>query len=168
MTSLRKIGITSGAALVAMILICRTVSFGDDSRARSELEHGIILPFSARNIQCRGDAWRGFLDRGAATMFEMRTNDLPGFLSQLRVRSRAAPVQSTGDPAVNGYNVWPRGSATFVPGDAQYGGFRRTWRGEPVPVEMLSCSSPKGDWLHVELWRLDTGATLVKMYTDWN
>ena len=90
------------------------------------------------------------------------------FIAQLRIKSRTAPVQALGDPTVNGYNVWPKGVATFVPGDPLYCGFQRTWSGEAAPMEMLSCSSPTGDWLHVELWRLEGEAMLVKMYTDWN
>ena len=139
-----------------------------DPRVRAEREHGVRLPPSAHNIQCRGDASRGFLDRGAATMFEMSTNEMTAFVAQLQVRLRTLPARATGDPTINGYNVWPTSAATVVPGNAQYGGFRRTWQGVAVPVEMLSCSSPKGDWLHVEFWRLEGGALLVKMYTDWN
>jgi hypothetical protein len=101
-------------------------------------------------------------------MFEMSTNDLTAFIAQLRIKSRTTPVKAAGDPKVNGYNVWPTGAQTFVPGNCKYGGFRCTWQGEATPVEMLSCSSPTGDWLHVELWRLEGEAMLVKMYTDWN
>ncbi len=101
-------------------------------------------------------------------MFEMSTNDLPAFVGKLRVQWRTAPAVAAGDPTLNGYNVWPTNSPTFIPGNAKYGGFHRTWKGEAIPVEMLSCSSPTGDWLHVELWRLEGGAMLVKMYTDWN
>jgi hypothetical protein len=96
------------------------------------------------------------------------TNDLTTFVAQLRIRSRTKPVKAAGDPKVNGYNVWPTGAQTFVPGNSKYGGFRCTWQGEATPVEMLSCSSSTGDWLHVELWRLEGGALLVKMFTDWN
>lgn len=101
-------------------------------------------------------------------MFEMSADELTTFIAQLRVRSRRTPARAGGDPRVNGYNVWPTGVQTFVPGNTQYGGFRRTWQGEAAPVEMLSCASPTGDWLHVELWRLEGGSMLVKMYTDWN
>jgi hypothetical protein len=101
-------------------------------------------------------------------MFEMTTNDLTAFVAQLHIQSRAAPLRGAGDPTVNGYNVWPTGARTFVPGGAQYGGFRRTWQGDATPVEMLSCTSHTGDWLHVELWRLEGEALLIKMYTDWN
>ncbi len=101
-------------------------------------------------------------------MFRMSTNDLPSFIAQLHASSRRAPVCASGDPTVNGYNVWPEGSPTFVPGNEQYGGFKRTWQGDAAPVEMLSCASLTGDWLHVELWRLESEEILVKMYTDWN
>jgi hypothetical protein len=136
-----------------------------DARARAESKHGIELPISATNVQCR--ASRGFLDQGVATLFEMTATDLASFVSRLRINSRSTPAKSSGDPTVNGYNVWPSGSSTFVPSNERYGGWRRTWHGEAVPIEMLSCSSPKGDWLHVELWRLQDGRMLVKMYTDW-
>ena len=165
---MRKFFLTALAIVVVGVLAWIVVSPGGDARARAEREHGIALPISATNIQCRGDASRGFLDRGAATLFEMSTNDLARFISQLRINSRSAPAQASGDPTVNGYNVWPSGSPTFVPGNSQYGGFHRTWQAQPVPIEMLSCSSPKGDWLHVELWRLEESRVLVKMYTDWN
>ena|ERR1041385_3040716 len=156
------------AVCILALVAWRVMSPGGDPRKRAEHEHGIALPASARNIQCRGDASRGFLDRGAATMFEMSTNDLTAFIAQLRIKSRTTPVKAAGDPKVNGYNVWPTGAQTFVPGNCKYGGFRCTWQGEATPVEMLSCSSPTGDWLHVELWRLEGEAMLVKMYTDWN
>jgi hypothetical protein len=161
------------AVLIAVSVIllgivgCGVQSSGDP-RKRAEREQGIALPLSARSIQCRGDASRGFLDRGAAVMFEMSTNDFPSFVARLSVRSRAAPAIGAGDPTVNGYNVWPPGSPTFVPGNAQYAGFRRTWQGSATPVEMLTCSSSTGDWLHVEFWRLEGDGLLVKMYTDWN
>ena len=101
-------------------------------------------------------------------MFQMRATELPLFLGQLRVASRSKPARTNGDPTVNGWNVWPIFSATFVPGDRVYGGLKHTWRGDATPIEMLSCASPKGDWLHVEYWKLQDEEILVKMYTDWN
>jgi len=165
---MRKIILIAVAVLVVAVLAWWITSGGGELRARAEHEHGIKLPVSAHSIQCRGDASRGFLDRGAATMFEMSTNDLAPFIGQLRVQSRAAPVRASGDPTENGYNVWPTNSPTFVPGNDKYGGFQRTWQGEAIPVEMLSCSSPTGDSLHVELWRVEGGTLLLKMLTDWN
>lgn len=153
----------------AFIVFCVYVFTMSDSRMRAEAEHGIKLPPSARHLQCRGDAGLAVLDRGASTMFEMDGKDLAEFVAQLRITSRAAPVSTANaDPLINGYNVWPQDSPTAVPGNAQYGGFRPTWERSATPVEMLSCESPTGDWLHVELWRLERGSMLVKMYTDWN
>src|SRR5438552_1616928 len=93
---------TCALALVAW----RVISPGGDPRGRAERDHGIKLPASAHKIQCRGDASRGFLDRGAATMFEMSTDDLSTFIAQLQIKSRKAPVQAAGDPTANGWNVW--------------------------------------------------------------
>lgn len=165
---MRKIILIAVTVLVVAGLGQWITSGGGDPRTRAEREHGITMPVSAHSIQCRGDASRGFLDRGAATLFEMSANDLIMFVGQLRVKSRAAPVRTSGDPTENGYNVWPTSSPTFVPGNDKYGGFQRTWQGEVTPVEMLSCSSRAGDWLHVELWRLESGTLLVKMFTDLN
>jgi hypothetical protein len=53
------------------------------------------------------------------------------------------------------------------PGNSDLDGLKRTWSGEAHPLEMLSCASAKGDWLHVEIWAVDDHA-LLKIYTDWN
>ena len=141
----------------------------ENPRDRAEREHGIALPASASNIQCRGDASRGFLDRGASSLFEMKPENLDRFLSQLSINSRNGPAKTgPGNPCQNGYNVWPQGSPTAVPTNEQYGGFNVTWQGAAVPSEMLSCQSPVGDYLHVEIWNVGTNCIVVKMYTDWN
>jgi hypothetical protein len=167
---MRKILVSVTIVLVGLVLIWLVVFVMQGSRVRAEHEHGIRLPPTATNIQCRGDAWLRILpDRGAATIFEMSTNDLTAFVAQLKITSRGAPVRTTNaDPLINGYNIWPTNSKSFVPGGSQYGGFKCTWSGEPIPIEMLSCASPKGDWLHVELWKLPGDSLLVKMFTDWN
>jgi len=142
-----------------------------DSRERAEYEYGISLPPSASKIQCRGDGWLrvtpvsgGFV----TTMFEMDPADTASFLAPLRIRSRNGPAVSSGDPAVNGWNVWPQGSPTFIPGNEQGAGWRHTWMSTATPVEMVSCDSPVGRFLHLEFWKLDSGLTLVKMCTMWD
>ena len=158
-----------GLLLAALVPFCGCKSSPGSPRDRAEREHGITLPASAGNIQCRGDASRGFLDRGASTLFEMKPRDLDSFLSQLTINTRNGPaVAGPGDPCVNGWNVWPQSSPTFVPGNDVYGGFTSTWQGPAVPSEMLSCNSLVGDWLHVELWNVSTNCIVVKMFTDWN
>jgi len=127
--------------------------------------HGLALPRSARNFQHLTSG--GFFDRGALAMFEIDAKDRASFLSQLKVNSRAAPTAVMGDPCLNGWNVWPRNSRTFVPGNASFDRLRKTWSGEAKPIEMLSCASPVGDWLHVEIWAVGE-TNLVKVYTDWN
>ena len=99
-------------AVAAFVAVLVWLVIRNDPRTRAEREHGITLPLSAHNIQCKGDAWRGFLDRGAATMFEMSTNEWTAlevdsgelrvlewtaFVSQLHVKSRRAPRYSAGD-----------------------------------------------------------------------
>ena len=142
-------------------------------RDRAQSEHGISLPPSATDIQCRGDAssliatWID-IDRGASTIFEVKTSDIDLFEKQLHIITRSYPVNKSGDPTVNGYNVWTKGAQTFVPGNSIYGGFTKTWNKPLTPIEMLSCNSTTGDWLHVEIWRVDNTNSLIKLYTDWN
>lgn len=128
--------------------------------------HGLKIPSSARNFQQVrvGGSW----DHGVLSLFEVDQSGVEEFLSQLQVKSRSSPVKlGVGDPCVNGYNVWPTNSPTFVPGNEELDVLKPTWTGEAEPIEMLSCSSPKGDWLHVEIWSVGNHS-LVKLYTDWN
>jgi hypothetical protein len=137
---------------------------------RTEYDHGIKLPLSASEIQSRRDAFslKTIFDNGVATIFEMDSADVGDFENQLSINSRSAPVTAVGDPTVNGYNVWPKNSPTFVPGNKGYGGFVKTWKHPTTPIEMLSCKSSKGDWLHVEIWKINESKSLVKLYTDKN
>src|SRR5688572_22139634 len=121
-------------------------STSNDIRTKVERKHGIRLSRSAREIQYRGDSRLSLLDRGAASLFLMSTNDADSFLAQLTIKSRTGPAHvGPGDPTANGWNVWPEGSPTFVPANLKYGGFKRTWSGDAVPIEMLSCASTTGD-----------------------
>src|SRR6266567_4873798 len=158
MKPLRMLSLTMVAAITASCAPQTLVSSEKIERA-----HGLKLPTSAHNCQHIGGG--GFLDRGALSLFEMDRNDVQKFVMQLNVRSRRKPERLGGDPCVNGWNVWPKGSATFVPGNEEFAKLKRTWTGEAEPIEMLSCKSPKGDWLHVEVWSVGDHA-LVKLYTD--
>ena len=101
-------------------------------------------------------------------MFEIDQADVQRFIDQLNISSRTLPATAgPGDPCINGWNVWPKNAPTFVPGNAEFDGLKRTWNGEAKPVEMLSCKPAKGDWLHVEIWSVNSHA-LIKLYTDWN
>ena len=133
-----------------------------------ESDHKIAFPASASNFQNRGNSQRGFLDRGIATLVEINRKDLDAFLAQLKISERRRPAKEQGDPTVNGWNVWPHDARTFVPGNEVFSGFKMTWDVEPVPIEMLSCQSPAGDWLHVEIWGLSNTKVLLKLFTDWN
>lgn len=57
-----------------------------DPRNRIEHEHGLRLPASASAFECRGDAAKGFLDRGASSAFIITSSDLAGFISQLKIQ----------------------------------------------------------------------------------
>lgn len=133
-----------------------------------ESGHGLVFPASAQNFQNRGDSKLALFDRGIATLVEIDRKDLSQFEEQLKISERRKPTKDQGDPMINGWNVWPQDAKTFVPGNDVYGGFKKTWNAEPVPFEMLSCESPAGDWLHVEIWSMSDTKLLLKLYTDWN
>ena len=147
------------AFLALLIVACDQV--GDES------DHKIVFPASAKNIQNRGNSGSSLLDRGLATMMEIDRKDLEAFVDQLTITERRKPAQGTGDPTINGWNVWPQGAKTFVPGNKVYGGFNKTWDTAPVPEEMLSCQSPTGMFLHVEVWGMQDEKVLLKLYTWW-
>lgn len=163
-----------GAVLAVLITLalaasCTRASDGNVplvSRSSVEGSHGLTLPQSVRNCQQR--RIRGFTDHGVLSLFELDQKDVQRFVAQLTIKSRHPPAKTgAGDPCLNGWNVWPENTATFVPANKELGGLKRTWVNDTKPIEMLSCSSPKGDWLHVETWSVGDHA-LIKLYTDWN
>lgn len=151
--------------LIVVLISVATIAC---DQVADESDHKLVFPASAKNFQNRGDSNSALPDRGIATLVEIDHKDLDGFEKQLKITERRKPTKDQGDPTVNGWNVWPRGAQTFVPGNEVYSGFKKTWDVEPVPIEMLSCESPAGDWLHVEIWSLSDTKTLLKLYTDWN
>ncbi len=47
--------------------------------------------------------------------------------------------------------------------------FQKSWTGLGVPIERWYCDSSVGaDLFHVEIWKLSTSRTLVKMNSNWN
>lgn len=142
-----------------------------NTRFRAQREHGIPLPSSARDIQCRGDAYLPIPDRGALTLFEMDEAEMADFADQLQPAAtitalvNAAPV----DPLKSAQS-WARTGrlSSFVPGNVRNSTLLQTWKGPAHPIKaFLNCRSPVGDWLHVEFYSIEDGV-LVKMYTDWN
>ena len=122
-----------------------TCGFVGDSANRIRREHGLQLPASASEFECKGDAWISFLDRGAASAFEISTNDLAAFVAQLRLN--------------------PSGTK-FIPGNSQYR-LHAPWRAGNS-LATYSCDSPTGDWLYVEIWPINAFRVGVCLYTDWN
>jgi hypothetical protein len=153
------------ALLAASITACvpkKPEQVGDES------DHKIVLPASAKHIQNRGNSNQAQTDRGIATLLEIDRKDLDAFVAQLKITNRRRPTKDQGDPTENGWNVWPNDAKTYVPGNEVYSAFKKTWNTAPVPEEMLSCQSPAGDWLHVEVWGLTEKKVLLKLFTAWN
>jgi hypothetical protein len=124
-----------------------------NSAARITREHGLVLPASASHFVCKGDAWM-IGDRGAASAFEMATNDIPRFLAQLKIK----------DTHQRGYR--PAFLNSIFPGNSQYQ-VRTTWM-SGIPLETYHCASPVGDFLDVQIWPIDATHVGVCLYTDWN
>jgi hypothetical protein len=139
-----KVAVIVVAALLVVAFAFTRSSFRDP-RTRIEHEHGLHLPASASSFECRGDAARGFLDRGAASSFTIASNDVAVFISQLKIHP---------------------GLTTFIPGNSQYQ-LHAVWR-TGTPTATYSCDSPVGDWLHVEVWPVDDKRVGICLYTDWN
>lgn len=159
-------GLVNHACILLVALFSVAITACD--KVNDEYDHKIVLPASAANIQNRGRSNSVLPDGGIATLMDIDRKDLNTFLAQLKITERRSPAIERGDPTVNGWNVWPRDAKTFVPGNEEYGGFKKTWAVEPVPIEMLSCQSPAGDWLHVEIWSLSDTKVLLKLFTQWN
>ena len=109
--------------------------------------HGFKLPGSARDIQTVGNWRRGFLDRGASTVFVMDSSELSGFLTSL-------PQDNT--------------LRTCLPGNGAYHkGLNKPW--EPNQKHTIyNCRSNAGDWLHVRVYNISQEVAAVHLYTDWN
>jgi hypothetical protein len=119
------------------------------SARRITREHGLRLPASAHAFLCRGDAWKHtFIDSAAASAFEMDSVDVPLFVSQLKVR----PLLESCGPG--------------LPSNSQYQ-ISRPWLTGPA-TKAYCCESPTGDWLTVQIWRIDGARVGVVLYTDWN
>jgi hypothetical protein len=154
---MRRFRLVLASVLLSMILIgCvvvllawpRVRLMGVNTRERAEFEHGIVLPASAGGFQCRGDALRGFLDRGASTVFVMDAGDVPALKSRVRMGSHLI---------------------SDIPGNDVYrAGIIFPWKAGTGPLEAWDCDSPTGDWLRVEIRPVATGRVGVWMYTDWN
>ena len=145
----RKLAVLVMACVFAIGLPFLFGFFGD-SATRIKREHGLQLPASASHFVCGGDAWISIMDRGAASAFELAQTDLPSFISQLRVRSSSAGV-----------------SGCIFPGNSQYQ-IRVPWRASATGITTYHCDSPTGDFLNVEVWRIDQSRAGICIYTDWN
>src|SRR2546425_6695328 len=107
-----------GTAIAFAVLFTTTRSghskAGRVSGKRVEDAHGLKLPASARNFQQRRVG--RLFDHGILSLFEMDENEVQQFVVQLKIKSRSPPAKAgVGNPCLNGWNVWPENSATFVP-----------------------------------------------------
>ncbi len=122
---------------------------------RVQWEHGVRLPASASRIECRGDAWRLFLDRSALSRFEIDSDEKDAFVQQLLSRRQIDR---------EGYSA----NGLLVPGNDGIQYHYRRWV-EPSPLlQRGMCESDTGDWLY---WEVRLGLSkkiVIILYTDWN
>jgi hypothetical protein len=139
-------------AMVCAVFVSLPFLFGffGNSATRVKREHGLQLPASASHFVCGGDAGSSIVDRGAASAFEIAQSDLSSFVSQLRVRSSSSGA-----------------SGSIFPGNSQYQ-IHVPWRAAATGMTTYQCDSPTGDFLSVEVWRIDESRIGICLYTDWN
>ena len=117
------------------------------SPLRVEYDHGINLPKSARNFQCRTSGI--VLDRTAKALFEINRRDLDAFLDQfpddVKARRWTADIRVVVDEAE----------------------FKRPWKSTPKTISQFESSSPTGDFVLVHISEIPAGV-VVYLYTDWN
>lgn len=130
-------------------------------------QQGVRLPATVWGLQCWRSPWYAFADRSAAAVFQIPPADVPALIGKLRVNERHPATVSRGDPLGSSLAYFPPAPTCFAFSPTGEPHFRVTWRGEATPVEVLSCSSDHGDWLHVEVWSVP-GSGLIKLYTDRN
>jgi hypothetical protein len=136
----------AGLALAPTAALVR--GFVGQNKKRIEREHGLKLPLSASNFVCRGDALLILQDRGAASAFEMNSDELPKFIAQLRIRRTES----------NGVGI-------IFPSNPQYQVQRPWMTGKSI---IYYCASSKGNSLHVQIWDVEDRKVGVCLYTDWN
>ena len=88
------------------------------------------------------------MDSGAASAFEMNSNDLPNFLSQMEILETR-----DGDSG-----IFPVNSQSQI---------RRPWTSR-LALKTYRCASRTGDSLKVQIWKVDAAAVGVILYPDWN
>lgn len=118
-------------------------------REQAESAHGIILPTSASDVQTVGDWDRGFLDRGATTIFTIEDNQIEQFIASL---PETPANGSIGPPSNNIYHQ----------------GLIKPWNSEQYPKKALLVESPVGDWLSLEIFQLPSEMSAIRLYTEWN
>ena len=71
------------------------------------------------------------------------------------------------DPNLLGYGVWPHLKGSYVPSGIRGEG-EHFFDGMAIPIEMFSCESQTGDWLHVDVWQTNDGRYFMRLYTSYS
>jgi hypothetical protein len=122
--------------------------------------HGVSLP--AKLESCKN--WSQ--DQEFALSFVILDQEgLDAFKKKLTVEGKKTPATAgKTDPNEFGWGPWPPGSKTYIPGGLVPKD-TKLFAGPAIPVEMLSCTSTTGVFLHVDMWRVEGGTYLLRVYT---
>jgi hypothetical protein len=122
--------------------------------------HQIKLPDGW--ISCRN--WQELYDFGFSIVITSEES-LFKFKEQLKIEERKEPVNTApADPNVLGWGVWPHNSKTYIPGGIKSISVK-FYDGMAIPLEMLSCKSKIGNFLHVDAWKGNDGKILLRIFT---
>lgn len=156
------------APLIILGCMIYIIGFGDN-RYRVEMEHGIDIPLSARDIQCRGDAWKLLLDRGALAMFTISADDLDMIVNQFNIINARTSIGSLKiDPTAFGRHTWLGEYENYIPTNVSGKPLKNPAGRAIEPVKSIYAKSETGDWSFMEIYRIDSERLLIKLYTDWN
>src|SRR6266566_3056568 len=90
-----KVALATILLLAWLLWLLFLFGYIGSSSARIRREHGLRIPPSAHSLVCGGDAWmHWFMDSGAASAFEMASEDISDFISQLTIEKT---IEGEGD-----------------------------------------------------------------------
>jgi hypothetical protein len=122
--------------------------------------HGVSLPVTL--VSCMN--W-SLNQEFALSSVILDKAGLDAFKKELTVEAKKIPVAGDKtDPNEFGWGPWPPGSKTYIPGGLVPKD-TKLFAGPAMPVEMLSCTSTMGVYLHVDVWKVDGEKYLLRVYT---
>jgi len=135
----------------------------DSDRTQFKTLHGLDLP--RHSISCR--TWHERKEYAFSVVLIEKVA-LDQVIKQLKLKERHGPLSpGSSDPNLLGYGVWPHLKGSYVPSGIRGEG-EHFFDGMAIPIEMFSCESQTGDWLHVDVWQTNDGRYFMRLYTSYS